>query len=92
VPLLARAWADVDPVLFFEFDPDLTRRSGDEHPEHVWDELEQLGYVHAAVWTNFGTPLGNGSLQDLRTAAAALERTTRDSDLPLLGRRAGQRR
>ena len=72
VPLLARAWADVDPVLFFEFDPDLTRRSGDEHPEHVWDELEQLGYVHAAVWTNFGTPLGNGSLQDLRTAAAAL--------------------
>jgi hypothetical protein len=60
-------------VLFFEYDPGLTRRVGDEHPEGVWDELAELGYGHAAAWTNFGTPLGHGSLAQLRMAAAVLD-------------------
>jgi FkbM family methyltransferase len=68
VPPLARAWLDAGPVLFFEYDPGLTRRSGDEHPERVWDELGRLGYVHAAAWTNFGIPIGNGTVADMRDA------------------------
>jgi FkbM family methyltransferase len=73
VPLLARAWSDADAVLFFEYDPGLTRRSGDDHPERIWDELQTLGYVHAAVWTNFGAPVGHGSLDEVRAAAAVLD-------------------
>jgi FkbM family methyltransferase len=74
VPLLARAWTDADPVLFFEYDPGLTRRTGDDHPERIWDELERLGYVHAAVWTNFGTPVGHGYIADLRAASDVFAR------------------
>lgn len=73
VPLLAHAWQDASAVLFFEYDPGLTRRVGDDHPERVWDELEALGYVHAAAWTNFGAPVGSGSLAALRAAAAVLD-------------------
>jgi FkbM family methyltransferase len=73
VPLLARAWSDADPVLLFEYDPGLTRRTGDDHPERVWGELEQLGYAHAAVWTNFGTPVGHGSVSDLLAASEVFD-------------------
>jgi FkbM family methyltransferase len=72
VPLLARAWADAAPVLFFEFDPGLAAQAGDTHAQRVWDELAALGYTHGAAWANTGTPLGHGSLDDLRAAAAVL--------------------
>lgn len=82
VPLLARAWADAAPVLFFEYDPGLTLKAGDAQPERVWDELAQLGYVHAAAWANTGEPLGHGSLDELRTAAAVLSGPATASEQP----------
>jgi FkbM family methyltransferase len=72
VPLLAKAWADTAPVLFFEYDPGLAAKAGDTEPQRVWDALEQLGYTHAAAWANTGAPLGHGSVADLRAAASAL--------------------
>jgi FkbM family methyltransferase len=72
VPLLARAWSASAPVLFFEYDPELTRQGGDPRPERVWDELAELGYRHAAAWTNTGEPLGSGTLAELAAAAAVL--------------------
>jgi FkbM family methyltransferase len=80
VPLLAQAWTDADPVLFFEYDPGLTRRTGDDHPERVWDQLQTLGYVHVAVWTNFGVPVGHGSVDDVRAASGLLDAADRPYD------------
>lgn len=73
VPLLAAAWQDAEPVLFFEYDPAMSRAAGDDSPVAVWDRLEALGYHHVAVWDNLGQPLGHATLSEARAAAASLE-------------------
>ncbi|WP_408898109.1 FkbM family methyltransferase [Nocardioides sp. R1-1] len=60
VPAIAEAWHDAHPVLFFEYDPYLTRLA-DLDPEAVWPRLAQLGYEHVAVWDNGGLPVGRTS-------------------------------
>ncbi len=57
VPAIAETWHDSRPVLFFEYDPHLTRLAGLD-PEEVWIRLERLGYHHVAVWDNGGQPVG----------------------------------
>lgn len=57
VPAIAEAWADVHPILFFEYDPYLTRIAGHD-PVEVWTRLEALGYRDVAVWDNGAAPLG----------------------------------
>lgn len=71
VPAIARAWAESRPVLFFEYDPYLTRLAGNDAMA-VWSELEELGYVDVAVWDHGGTPLTRTTTTDVREAAAAL--------------------
>lgn len=67
VPAVAEAWADTRPILFFEYDPYLTRIAGND-PESVWPRLEALGYRDVAVWDNGATPVGRTT-----TAAAAAQ-------------------
>ena len=63
VPAIARAWADVRPVLFFEYDERLTRAAGYD-PRRVWDDLAGLGYDDCAVWDNGGHPLWRTSVAE----------------------------
>ena len=59
VPALARTFAASRPVIFFEYDPRLTRLACPEvDPASVWDALIALGYDHLAIWTHGGTPIG----------------------------------
>jgi FkbM family methyltransferase len=58
VPAAAREWESSRPVLFFEFDPVLTRRAGNDDPQRLWAELAACGYGHLAIWDNTGDPLG----------------------------------
>lgn len=67
VPAVAEAWADTRPILFFEYDPYLTRIAGND-PEAVWPRLEALGYRDVAVWDNGATPVGRTT-----TAAAGAQ-------------------
>ena len=73
LPGLARAYADTVPVLFFEFDPPMTRETGDPRPERIWGELIVLGYERCVVWDNFGKLLGSWSTVELPDVAAVLE-------------------
>ncbi|HWF14973.1 MAG TPA: FkbM family methyltransferase [Acidimicrobiales bacterium] len=73
VPAVARAWADSGPVLFFEFDPGLTRQVAGEDPNLIWDSLRDLGYARLAIWDNAGDPLGQLDLADAATEARTLE-------------------
>lgn len=56
IPAVARAWPEARPVLFFEYDEQLTRRVGLD-PRTVWAELAALGYDACAIWDNGGHPL-----------------------------------
>jgi FkbM family methyltransferase len=67
VPAIAEAWPDARPVLFFEYDPYLTRLAGFD-PEEVWSRLAELGYRDVAVWDNGATPIGRTT-----TAAAGAQ-------------------
>ena len=58
VPAIARAWSDQRPVIFMEFDPELSVLHGHD-PNLVWDELAEMGYERVAVWDNLGAPLGS---------------------------------
>lgn len=58
VPALLDAFAEDRPVVFFEYDPQMSIDAGDPHPEHVWRELEGRGYEDAVVWDNFGSLMG----------------------------------
>jgi FkbM family methyltransferase len=69
VPELARCFGPSRPVLFFEYDPPLSRRAGDPHPEGVWDVLEGLGYADVAIWDNFGGLLSQTDLAEARVLA-----------------------
>jgi FkbM family methyltransferase len=66
VPAALHAWADVGPVVFFEFDPGLARIADDRDPNLLWDELLGLGYDRLIIWDNIGDALGQ-----LPTAQAA---------------------
>lgn len=72
VPILARAWADRHPVLFFEYDLGLSRLAGFD-PLRVWDELGALGYAHVAAWGNGGHPLWRADISEMAAASAALD-------------------
>ena len=74
VPRAAQTWSDDRPVLFFEFDPGLTRQAGEPDPGAVWQELAAIGYREFALWDNFGLPLGMISLADIERAQAVLDR------------------
>lgn len=75
VPAIVEAWQDSAPVVFFEFDPRLTRKAGFSNPNEVWDKLASLGYTRAAVWDNGGTALGQMDIADAARNAAILERS-----------------
>jgi FkbM family methyltransferase len=72
VPALARAFGDLAPVLFFEYDPRLSRLAGNE-PAEVWAELQELGYAHVAVWDNGGLPLGRMPISVAAAASVVLD-------------------
>jgi FkbM family methyltransferase len=73
VPELARAWSDSAPVLFFEFDPVLSRKVAGAEPERLWSDLSQLGYSRLAIWDNTGDPVGLLDIDEAPNAAAILE-------------------
>jgi FkbM family methyltransferase len=73
VPAVADAWADTGPVLFFEFDPVLTRTVAGVDPNAMWEQLAALGYERLAIWDNGGDPLGQLDLRDAAATAASLE-------------------
>jgi FkbM family methyltransferase len=72
VAAAARAWRESGPVVFFEYDPPLARRVGNDAPERVWEELAACGYSHAAIWDNTGDPLGQLELDAIGSHAAEL--------------------
>jgi hypothetical protein len=77
VPAFARAWAGSQPVLFFEYDPQLTRRVGRPDAASVWAALRELGYVEAVLWDNFGRLQHRTSLADAAGLAGTFEMLAR---------------
>lgn len=73
VPALAEAYADVTPVLFFEYDHGLSRLAGND-PMAVWPRLAALGYVEAGIWDNHGAALGRVPLAAISEVATGLDR------------------
>ena len=72
VPAVAREWSDAHPVLFFEYDPYLTRIAKLDHLA-VWPQLRELGYTDIAVWDNGGTPVGRMTPETIGERAAVLD-------------------
>jgi FkbM family methyltransferase len=72
VPAIAREWADARPVLFFEYDPHLTRVAGND-PLAVWPELASLGYRDVAVWGNGGHALGRTTVDEVSAKMDSLD-------------------
>ncbi|MBM0124321.1 FkbM family methyltransferase [Pimelobacter simplex] len=72
VPAVAEAWQDVQPVLFFEYDPYLTRLVGRD-PESVWARLAGLGYEHVAVWDNGGLTVGRTTVDKVAQQGRVLD-------------------
>jgi FkbM family methyltransferase len=78
-PAYARAFAASRPVIFIEYDPRPTVLATPElAPSGVFDELADLGYEHAVVWTNGGHVLGSAPTRELTGRSAVLE-TGRDT-------------
>lgn len=75
VPALAKEWSDLSPVLFFEYDPRLSRESGFD-PLAVWEELAALGYSDVAVWGNGGHPIGRTTTLDMPSMTERLGATS----------------
>lgn len=71
VPAIAETWAESRPVLFFEYDPYLTRLAGND-PYAVWGELAKLGYTDVAVWDHGGAPLARTTTTDIIVPAERL--------------------
>lgn len=76
IPALAQAWRDSRPVLFFEYDPELTATAGLENPSRVWEELAQLGYGTVGIWDNFGNALGLGDVRSMSDWTQRLRKDT----------------
>ncbi|MGY2876276.1 FkbM family methyltransferase [Marmoricola sp. URHA0025 HA25] len=72
VPAIAEAWSEARPVLFFEYDPYLTRIAGYD-PSAVWPRLEALGYRDAAVWDHAGSVVGRMRVADMADRARILD-------------------
>lgn len=72
VPAVAQEWADAHPVLFFEYDPYLTKIAQLD-PLAVWPQLRELGYVDIAVWDNGGTPIGRMTPETIGERSAVLD-------------------
>lgn len=72
VPAIAREWADSRPVLFFEYDPHLTRVAGND-PLAVWPALAKLGYRDVAVWGNGGHALGRTTVDEVSARMDSLD-------------------
>jgi hypothetical protein len=72
VPAVAREWSDAHPVLFFEYDPYLTRIAKLDHLA-VWPQLRELGYTDIAVWDNGGAPVGRMTPETIGERAAVLD-------------------
>ncbi|GAA1503887.1 FkbM family methyltransferase [Nocardioides humi] len=72
VPAVAEAWADSRPVLFFEYDPYLTRLA-DLDPEAVWPSLSGLGYEYVAVWDNGGLAVGRTTVDRIAEQGRVLD-------------------
>lgn len=73
IPPLARAYAESRPVLFFEYDHDLTRRAGQPNPAAVWVDLQAAGYSLVGIWDNFGKPIQLVSIDEAPVRAAVLD-------------------
>jgi FkbM family methyltransferase len=70
----ARAFAASRPVLFFEYDPRATRIvTPGVVPSELFDDLAELGYSHAVVWTNGGHVIGSSSVRGLTARSRVLE-------------------
>lgn len=72
VPVIAEAWGDSRPVLFFEYDHKLSRVAGND-PLEVWPRLRELGYRDVAVWGNGGDALGRTTVDEIGDKTAPLE-------------------
>lgn len=72
VPAVARTWSDTRPVLFFEYDHELSRLAGND-PLQVWRELESLGYDLVRVWDNGGKPVGVYPLAEMTERVSVLD-------------------
>ena len=72
VPAMARTWADTKPVLFFEYDHELTRLAGLD-PVAVWPELVELGYRHVRVWDNNSRPIGTYPIDEMVGRSSELD-------------------
>ncbi|WP_156744760.1 hypothetical protein [Mycobacterium sp. 852014-52450_SCH5900713] len=74
IPALACAYATSHPVLFFEYDHDLTRKAGKPEPASVWADLRTAGYSHVGIWDNFGTPIQLLAIDEVPARAAVLDK------------------
>lgn len=72
IPVIAEAWSDAKPVLFFEYDPYLTRIAGYD-PLEIWPTLAAMGYHRAAVWHNNGGVVGQMTGEQIAARAAELD-------------------
>jgi FkbM family methyltransferase len=72
IPVIAQAWSDSRPVLFFEYDPYLTRLAGYD-PLELWTTLADLGYTQAAVWLNNGNDVGRMTGAQVAARSGELE-------------------
>lgn len=79
IPTIARAYSGSRPVLFFEYDHELSRLAGND-PQAVWAELATLGYDRVRVWDNFGGPLMSCSVDEAAEGAAILDRPLAERD------------
>jgi FkbM family methyltransferase len=73
VPAVAEVWKSAGPVLFFEFDPILTREADKRDPNALWAQLADLGYTRLVIWDNGGDPLGQLPIDQAAAKAATLE-------------------
>jgi FkbM family methyltransferase len=74
IPPLARTYAQSRPVLFFEYDPVLTRNAGKADAAAVWAELRGAGYSHVGIWNNFGKPIEYLPIDEVPSRAAVLDK------------------
>ena len=79
VPAVARTWSDTKPVLFFEYDHELSRLAGND-PVQVWRDLDALGYDLVRVWDNGGRPIGVYPLSEMAERSALLDEPVESRD------------
>ncbi|GGO93594.1 hypothetical protein GCM10011584_32660 [Nocardioides phosphati] len=72
VPAVARTWSASRPVLFFEYDLELSRLAGND-PLAVWKHLADLGYEDVAVWHGGGWALGRTTVHAVAAQTGPLE-------------------